>query len=326
MKQWQRIIAVCAASVGLGLLLPATSAMAAAITKPAASEKDIVLQGDTMCTRCHDESDGPQLLTIGKTKHGTNADSRTPSCISCHGSSENHHGYKGAGKPPKPDVTFGKTNPTPPDQRSAACMSCHQRDAKRSHWAGSTHDSNEVACSSCHQIHNGKDAVRDKRTQPEVCYTCHKEQRAQANRPSHHPVPEGKMGCADCHNVHGSAGPKLLKRDSVVETCYTCHMEKRGPFVHNHEPVNDDCTTCHNPHGTTAERMLKVRPPFLCQQCHTPHVPAQALLYGQAPTPNAIGWNGASVTQGRACLNCHTQIHGSNNPSATNPTPQFLFR
>ena len=27
-----------------------------------------------------------------------------------------------------------------------------------------------------------------------------------------------------------------------------------------------------------------------------------------------------------ACLNCHTQIHGSNNPSATNPTPQFLFR
>ena len=47
---------------------------------------------------------------------------------------------------------------------------------------------------------------------------------------------------------------------------------------------------------------------------------------GQGPTPNSIGWNGASVTQGRACLNCHTQIHGSNNPSATNPTPQFWFR
>jgi hypothetical protein len=30
--------------------------------------------------------------------------------------------------------------------------------------------------------------------------------------------------------------------------------------------------------------------------------------------------------QGRSCLNCHTQVHGSSNPSATNPTPQFQFR
>ena len=288
---------------------------------------DLFLKDDAKCTACHDEGDGPDLLLLGKTKHGVTADKRTPTCTSCHGSSETH--LKGAGKgdtSPLPDVTFGRKGKTTADARNDACLSCHKKDAKRMLWAGSQHETRDVSCASCHQIHAGRDKVRDKRTQPEVCYTCHKEQRAQANRPSHHPVPEGKMGCSDCHNVHGSAGPKLVKRDSVVETCYTCHMEKRGPFVHNHEPVNEDCTNCHNPHGTTAERMLKVRPPFLCQQCHTPHVPSQALLYGQAPTPNNIGWNGASVTQARGCLNCHTQIHGSNNPSATNPTPQFLFR
>ena len=42
--------------------------------------------------------------------------------------------------------------------------------------------------------------------------------------------------------------------------------------------------------------------------------------------PNASGKNVVNLWQGRSCMNCHTQVHGSNNPSATNPTPQFLFR
>jgi len=149
------------------------------------------------------------------------------------------------------------------------------------------------------------------------------------NRPSHHPVPEGKMGCSDCHNGHGSVGPKLMKRDSVVETCYTCHMEKRGPFVHNHEPVGDDCSLCHNPHGTVTENLLKARPPFLCHQCHTPHGGFIPQLLGSQATPNAATMTGKSttnLTQGRGCLNCHTQVHGTNNPSTVNPTPQFNFR
>ena len=308
----------------IGAMIAMGSVFAADAAKDAKDDepKDLVLRGDSRCTACHEPGEFPQLFPIAKTPHGTNADLRTPTCTNCHGESQKHSEGQGM-----PDITYeNRHDKTESHIRDKACLACHKRDAKRSHWEGSTHQSRDLSCTSCHQIHSARDKVRDKRSQPEVCYTCHKEQRAQASRPSHHPVPEGKMSCSDCHNVHRAAGPKLLKRDSVVETCYTCHMEKRGPFVHNHEPVNDDCTTCHNPHGTTAESMLKVRPPFLCQQCHTPHVPSQALLKGQVPTPNSIGWNGASVTQGRACLNCHTQIHGSNNPSATNPTPQFWFR
>jgi len=333
---------------------PDAPATATGMTTPQAEVKevlkDLVLKGDAKCTACHDEADAPGLLAIGKTRHGTLADSRTPTCTSCHGASEAHLlNAQDTKIRPKPERTFsgqlapgsipsedrvdhyfgiqGKRTDTPVNERNGACLECHQKDAKRSHWEGSTHQARDVACTNCHKVHTSKDVVRDKRTQTELCFTCHKEQRAQVNKPSHHPILEGKMACSDCHNVHGSVGPKLMKRDSVVDTCYTCHMEKRGPFVHNHEPVNDDCSNCHNPHGTTAESMLKMRPPFLCNSCHTPHAPIQPSLAGQTPAPGTQGWwNPAAVTQGRGCMNCHTQVHGSNNPSSANPSPQGSFR
>ena len=289
--------------------------------------KDIVLKGDAACTSCHDEADSPELLAIGKTRHGTLSDARVPTCTSCHGASKAHLGHKGSDKPPKPDVTFTAKTKSSPDARNDACQECHKKDAKRSHWEGSIHQARDVTCSACHKIHRPKDVMRDKLAQSETCYTCHKEQRVQASKPSHHPVLEGKMACSDCHNVHGSPGPMLLTRNSVVETCYTCHMEKRGPFVRNHQPVTEDCGACHNPHGTTAESMLKVRAPFLCHTCHTsPHSPIQPTVAAGAPAGARGWWNSADITQGRACLNCHTQVHGSNHPSSANPNPQRLFR
>jgi DmsE family decaheme c-type cytochrome len=298
----------------------------------AQDRKDAVLRGDGKCTRCHDESDEFPVLAIGKTKHGTNADSRTPTCTSCHGPSERHMNKpEGVTQRPKPDVLFRGQSVSDPAARNGACLACHQGDAKRTHWAGSQHASADVACSSCHKVHAAHDPVRDKAAQPEVCFSCHKEQRTQVNKPSHHPIPEGKMGCSDCHNPHGSVGPKMMKRDSVNETCYTCHMEKRGPFVHVHEPVAEDCSNCHNPHGTTAENLLKARPPFLCHQCHTPHGAQVLQLAGQGQTAAQLsaitsGKSGINYTMARGCVNCHTQVHGTNNPSTTNPTPQFNFR
>ena len=298
------------------------------------SGKDLFLKDDAKCTSCHDEGDGPKVLHIGKTKHGTTADGRTPTCTNCHGDSAAHlkGGAPGAKVRPKPDVVFAAKGGSSADAQSASCVSCHKKDTKRSHWEGSAHQSRDVACTNCHTLHVAKDKVLSKATEFEVCFSCHKEQRAQVNRPSHHPVMEGKVACSDCHNTHGSVGPKLVKRDTVVDTCFQCHAEKRGPFVHNHEPVSEDCGNCHNPHGTVAESMLKVRAPFLCHSCHTPHggfIPQiiGSQVTGLKPTtPNGLGKGTTNVSQGRACLNCHTEVHGSNNPSATNPTPQFMLR
>jgi len=302
--------------------------MAAEASK-AAVPTDLFLKGDARCTTCHDDGDGPELLAIGKTRHGVKADGRTPTCTSCHGESVAHTQYSGPDKPPKSDIDFGKKSKTSAAVKNASCLSCHQGDSKRSHWEGSAHQTKDVSCTSCHQVHTSHDKVLAKKSEAEVCYTCHKEQRTQMSKPSRHPIPEGKMGCSDCHNTHGSVGPKLVKRDSVVETCYSCHMDKRGPFVHNHEPVSEDCGNCHSPHGTVAENLLKVRAPFLCHQCHTPHGGFIPQLLGAQVAPNTASTSGRSAnnfTQGRSCMNCHTQVHGSNNPAVTNPTPQFMFR
>jgi DmsE family decaheme c-type cytochrome len=166
--------------------------------------------------------------------------------------------------------------------------------------------------------------VLNKVTQPEVCFTCHKDQRAQLHRISTHPVLAGKMGCSDCHNPHGSTGPKLLIKNSINETCLTCHDEKRGPFLWEHQPVSDDCTNCHTPHGSNNEPLLKARLPWLCQDCHSGDharsVYSGANLAGGAVT----SVNGTKPFQnqapnaqivGRDCLNCHSLVHGSNSPA-----------
>ncbi|MBF0420814.1 MAG: DmsE family decaheme c-type cytochrome [Magnetococcales bacterium] len=306
------------------------------VTIPAAAEgrekevrKDAVLRGDAECTMCHDEEDSVALLAIGKTKHGTLADSRTPTCISCHGPSREHlKKEEGQEKRPKPDIVYGRrssairldarvdedfgnfrTSSSAAAAINAACTTCHKGGGLL-YWSGSAHSSQGLACTSCHEIHTDHDRVLDKTSQPKVCFTCHKSQRSLFNRPSHHPVPEGKMTCSNCHNTHGSAGHKSLRWDTVNGTCYQCHMEKRGPFVHNHPPVADNCLNCHNPHGTSISGLLLSRPPYLCQGCHSDTSHRGQVAGLPAGRNNANPLMLGSIARG--CLKCHSNIHGSN--------------
>jgi DmsE family decaheme c-type cytochrome len=98
----------------------------------------------------------------------------------------------------------------------------------------------------------------------------------------------------------------MLREDSVNENCYTCHAEKRGPFLWEHAPVNESCTNCHEPHGSTNLRLLKVRQPRLCQQCH---------IESRHPTSPYNPRLGPKQVVNRSCVNCHQKIHGSNHPS-----------
>ena len=277
-----------------------------------AGPKDLVLKGDAKCTRCHDESEAYPVLDIGKTRHGVTADFRTPTCTSCHGASDRHiNKPEGVKERPKPDRTFSKNSETPPEERSAACLGCHERGTAHANWQGSAHDRSRITCSNCHVVHATRDQVLVRQTQAGVCFSCHKEQRAAMLRLSAHPLRTGQMACSSCHQPHGSNGDHNLIRLTTNETCYTCHAEKRGPFLNEHPPVREDCANCHNPHGTNNAPMLVARMPYLCQQCHTaPFHPST--LYSGNNLPPAVG---ADKMLGSQCANCHSQVHGSNHPS-----------
>ena len=313
MKIIIKIIMLCVLLIGTayaGNNTPITAEKAPA--KSPAQELD----RDSVCTRCHDENESKPILSIYQTAHGNKADSRTPSCQSCHGESEKHLASKSAA----PDIIFGTNkgdySPSEVKDQNTACLSCHEKDQKRTHWQGGAHQAAGVACTSCHEIHTPHDKVRDKRTQPDVCFTCHKDQRAQVRKFSHHPISEGKVACSDCHNPHGSAGPNLLVKNTVTETCYTCHAEKRGPYLWEHQPATEDCTNCHTPHGSNITPLLKSRPPFMCDECHDgPHQSKSPVAENAAGIQGGLTAVPSENFTGRSCMNCHSMVHGSNDPA-----------
>jgi DmsE family decaheme c-type cytochrome len=309
--------------VTLVLVLSATAASrAVAISSaPEAVMADVnrSLTGDNICANCH-----AAQMTIYQTKHGVKADARTPGCQSCHGESAAHRGDPNKNSP---DVVFvGKSkNASLVEKRNGACLTCHESNVlPRPYWSGSQHERRGVACTDCHEIHNPNPRVFNKLTQPELCFGCHKTQRAQVHRFSRHPILEGKVTCSSCHNPHGSPGPTLLVKNSVNETCYTCHAEKRGPFLWEHAPVVDDCTNCHTPHGSNLSPLLKTRAPMLCQSCHTGDHGKNLYSGANLPSGNVTTGGGrialgsqSPPAQGnsRSCLSCHSVIHGSNHPA-----------
>jgi DmsE family decaheme c-type cytochrome len=279
-------------------------------------QNDYAKRGAATCLKCHDEQ---PVTIIFNTAHATKADSKTPfakhECESCHGASPQHilTAKAKATKDQVPaSIVFGTNSPTPVEKQNQVCLDCHQQ-GLRMHWQGSQHEFAELSCASCHKMHATQDAVRNRQTQAAVCFNCHAEQRAQINRRSRHPIRDAKIICSDCHNPHGSAGDFLLVENTVNETCYRCHTEKRGPFLWEHPPVQEDCSLCHTAHGSSQPRLLKVRAPYLCQQCHSDSESTHAnILYSGLDAP-PFGTESRLLL--KSCLNCHINIHGSNHPS-----------
>jgi DmsE family decaheme c-type cytochrome len=313
---------------------PASSLKETVIASPgekASSRSADALNLDAVCTRCHDETESKPILSLYQTPHGNRGDFRSPSCRTCHGDSEAHvkGGNSGGGTRPAPDFVFNERsksyNASSADERSDQCLSCHES-GLRTHWTGSQHQAQGVACNSCHSVHVSKDPVLERLTQPDVCFTCHKTQRSETHLFSTHPILAGKTACSECHNSHGSMGPKLLLKNTVNETCYTCHAEYRGPFLWEHAPVFDDCLNCHTSHGSNNSPLLKQRTPWLCQDCHTADHAAMVnsganLIGGDVTTADGLvsEENLAPRAQlnGRNCLSCHSMIHGSNHPAGS---------
>lgn len=315
-RPWLRVLFYLVQGWMVGILISSTAL--------AANSVAVRQQQDAVCTRCHDDTEAKPILAIYQTRHGKHGDGRTPTCQQCHGESKAHvDANPKSQQRPLTEIRFSSLRQSPSQPGTPAigpqndtCLSCHPANQTR-HWSGSRHQSEGLTCATCHTLHSAQDPVRQKTQQPSVCFSCHKTERAETRRISSHPISAGKMACSDCHNPHGSLSNKLLHTLNSNDTCYRCHAEKRGPFLWEHPPASDDCLTCHSPHGSTHTPLLKARSPWLCQECHSGTNHPGKAYSATTGTNNSLSASVNNTPQlaYRGCLNCHTQVHGSNHPA-----------
>lgn len=199
-----------------------------------------------------------------------------------------------------------------------SCAACHEKMVRE--FSHSTHakmaiDDPKVegqGCESCHgpgslhiEDYGNKSKILNSRKNPEACFKCHIEKKMEFSLQYHHPVPEGRISCADCHNPHkGEAKPwPAASLEERNELCFKCHANKRGPYVFPHEALDEGCTICHNVHGSINDKLLVMRDASLCLQCHA-----------QLDYPVIGRRSHATFIPQGTCFSggCHTGIHGSN--------------
>lgn len=254
---------------------------ALAVLSPAAAKADA--PDNSACVTCHDAA----AASNAKGMHAK------LDCAKCHSGTEKHLANPGpATRPAKPDA--------------ASCQVCHVKDANRMNWAFSDHKKVGLDCTACHSNHTPK-AVKSldktakyKDANSALCASCHKEVMVRFNMSSHHPLKEGGISCADCHDPHADKKQTLTAK---TEMCTKCHQAVRGPHAMEHPPVTEDCLTCHTPHGSPVKKLLVVAQPALCLRCHS-----------LADNRHAVGAAAGARTTGAAlrnCTACHGGIHGS---------------
>jgi len=275
---------------------------------------DAIAIGAKSCVACHalENVQASHSLHVQAFRAGAAGTGAAAACEACHGPGSAH-----AKDPTKPGliIAFTRDAKTPIDTQTGVCLACHKGGARQD-WIGSVHQQHQLSCTDGHTRRGVWRAggVRATTSITGGGTIANRATRKRSTRRSHMPLPEGQMSCVDCHNPHGTLTAGLIKTDTVNQTCYACHAEKRGPFLFEHAPVRKDCLTCHDPHGSNQQALLTLPVPMLCQQCHTmtghPNdlLTTAGLAAGPAPDERLIG---------RACLTCHANIHGSNNPSGS---------
>ena len=310
MKITRPLLLVLLLLTGLSWQLTAT-----AQSKPLPPATQYSEEGADTCLGCHDEDEGQyKAKALFKTKHAHRGDKRAPfgagglQCEACHGPGALH----ARNKKGEAINNFKADGKQTLEERNQVCLSCHEG-TTRTAWHASAHERANLACTSCHQIHQEADRVLAKATESLVCQSCHKQQKADFQKASSHPVRQGKMACSDCHAPHGSSAPAMLVKATLNQTCYSCHAEKRGPLLWEHAPVAEDCASCHTPHGSVRAALLTKSPPLLCQQCHTTAGHPSVARTGASLPGGTAGGTGFLVVG--SCTNCHVQVHGSNHPA-----------
>ncbi|MCB1025166.1 MAG: cytochrome C [Acidobacteria bacterium] len=299
---------------------------------PASTPDPNLFVGSQTCQACHES----EFDSVATTKHGkletiASWKDKVTSCESCHGPGKEH--VEAGGDITKIISFKNKTS----KEVSETCLACHSGSESHNKFRRSDHWRNNVGCTDCHTAHgpnshatkigsislpgiNSDDKPGTgtlamlKTSEPQLCLSCHSEQKADFSKPFHHKVLEGQMKCSDCHSAHGGFELKNARLSVGADSaCIKCHSDKQGPFVYEHLPITTEgCAACHTTHGSTNAKMLKrnqVRQ--LCLECHT--------AITESLAPGVPSFHNQASVRTQNCTTCHSKIHGSQ-------THPFFFR
>lgn len=250
------------------------------------------------CESCHGPGkahvDGGGDKTKIRTFENETAKQISENCLECHAGKEEHNNYrrgehwrndvgctdchsphtssrrmveaKGDGssslQPVGPFTAHGSTLDPPRmliKHEPQLCMSCHN-ETKAQFTRPFHHKVLEGAmkCSDCHNAHGGFELKQARLSTgaDAACFKCHADK--QGPFVFEH-APLKVEGCAACHDPHGSANPRLLKRNNVAQLCLECHSQVATlpgeeappgapgtPSFHNLTTARfQNCTICH---------------------------------------------------------------------------------
>jgi DmsE family decaheme c-type cytochrome len=188
-------------------------------------------------------------------------------CTDCHTAHGSNHGEFKVGSTTLVNDA-SNLNPAPAmlkTNEQQLCISCHSE--VKSHFNKPfRHKVMEgtMKCSDCHNAHGGFESKQTKLGigADTACVRCHTDK--QGPFVFEH-APLKVEGCSACHTPHGSANPRLLKRNQVRQLCLECHSGiteqlSDGPTGGPHDQktlLQRNCTACHTMiHGSNSSNVF----------------------------------------------------------------------
>ena len=205
-------------------------------------------------------------------------------------------------------TAFGARAPTPVADQDESCVACHRGDL--SGWHGGTHDSADVGCAACHRVHVAQDPMSNPRRRQTPASPA---TRASGSTSKNHTATRSPRDGRLQHlpraaRLRGHRQPapadrqrKLLRRVSRREARTLPLRTPAGSRGLRPVPRAARC----------------IHPAMLTRR--TPALPAVSLADGSPgiiSTPGGLpGGSPSPLLLAGNCLNCHSQVHGSNHPS-----------